>query len=166
MNRCLSDRALLRLHVGGGRSAQQYHVDGCWRCADRAERLRRDVDRITWVLAETLEPHPIRAGMTRRWLPAISLALVAVAAVVWVESAVWRAATPVTLVEPPTEAAPLLRDISTVMFSISGDPTISGADLLADLTQSWEMDAVCDLVDWLDGACGGPQGTEATLVSE
>jgi hypothetical protein len=146
MSRCLSDRALLYLHVGGGTGAQRAHLDACPACADRAAALQRDVGRMSVVLRETTEPRTRQVPAARRWLPAIGVAAMAMAAVLWVETTHWEPVAPSSSAGRTPEVASLLWDVSTVMFSVSGEPGPSEPDLL---------DVSCDPADWSALSCTG-----------
>jgi len=63
MNRCLTDRALWRIHEGEAPAAERDHAGACLRCAARSQRLVRDVA----LLGETLRAAPPNAGTGRRW---------------------------------------------------------------------------------------------------
>jgi hypothetical protein len=153
MSRCLSDRALLHLHVGDGTAAQRAHRDACATCANRAAALRRDVGRMSAVLTETTEPRSRRAPAARRWLPAIGVAAMAMAAALWVETTHWQPVTPHPPAGRTPEVASLLRDVSSVMFSVSGDPGQSGPDLLGDSGTSGVLEVGCDPADWSALSC-------------
>jgi hypothetical protein len=123
MSSCLSDDALERVHADLGSIAERAHLAGCAACAGRSRRLRRDLDLITAVLRDTREPLTRVAPARRRWLPAaIGLSTAALALLVWVEVAVWRAVTPVPPTMQPQEVAAILSDVSASLFSVSGDP--------------------------------------------
>src|SRR5262249_55499273 len=80
---------------------------------------------------------------------------VAVSAAVWVSVMVWRPA-PVPPVGRATEVAGLLRDVSTVMFSVSGDP--SALEEVASPGQPGTAEALdrgCDPGVWWNGSCSG-----------
>jgi hypothetical protein len=123
MSSCLSDDALERVHADLGSIAERAHLAGCGACTGRSRRLRRDLDLITAVLRDTREPLTRIAPARRRWLPAaLGLSTAALALLVWVEVAVWRAVTPVPPTMQPQEVAAILSDVSASLFSVSGDP--------------------------------------------
>jgi hypothetical protein len=122
---CLSDDALTRVHADLGSIAERAHLAACAACTARSRRMRGDLDLIAAVLRDTPEPvtrsAPVRAP--RRWLPAaVGLSAAAAVLLVWVEVAVWRAVTPVPPSMQPQEVAAILSDVSTSLFSLSGDP--------------------------------------------
>jgi hypothetical protein len=156
MSRCVSDRVLLRLHVGDGTAGQRAHVAECVACAQRARRLREDVGRITQALVAMPAARQGRVWPARWWLPAWGLAAVAVSTAVWVSVTVWRPGTPVPPAGPATEVASLLQDVSTVMFSVSGDPSALGdSEPPGQPGPAEALDRSCDAGLWLDGACSG-----------
>ena len=123
MSSCLSDDALERVHADLGSIAERAHLAGCAACTGRSRRLRRDLDLITAVLRDTREPRTRVAPARRRWMPAaIGLSTAALALLVWVEVAVWRAVTPVPPTMQPQEVAAILSDVSASLFSVNGDP--------------------------------------------
>jgi hypothetical protein len=157
MRRCLSDRALLRLHVGDGTATERAHRSECASCAGRAAALGRDVDRMSQVLSETPEP---RSRQVRRapsaWVPMIGAVAVAAAAVLWVTTGGRPLMTPGPVTGQPPELASLLQDVSTVMFSVSGDPDRARLDLAGDDGLPDALESGCDLAnDWAGLTCGG-----------
>lgn len=128
MNPCLSDDALERVQADLGSIAERAHLAGCAACTGRARRMRRDLDLITAVLRETREPLTHVAPAHRRWIPAaVGLSMAALALLVWVEVAVWRAVTPPATMQPQ-EVAAILSDVSASLFSVNGDPVPAPAD--------------------------------------
>jgi hypothetical protein len=133
MSPCLSDDALDRVHADLGSIAERAHLAGCPACTGRSRQLRRDLDLITAVLRDTREPLALPltqiAPARRRWLPAaIGLSTAALALLVWVEVAVWRAVTPVPPTMQPQEVAAILSDVSASLFSVNGDPVPATGD--------------------------------------
>jgi hypothetical protein len=129
MSPCLSDDALDRVHADLGSIAERAHLAGCAACTGRSRQLRRDLDLITAVLRDTREPLTQIAPAPRRWLPAaIGLCTAALALLVWVEVAVWRAVTPVPPTMQPQEVAAILSDVSASLFSVNGDPVPATGD--------------------------------------
>lgn len=133
MSPCLSDDALDRVHADLGSIAERAHLAACSACAERSRRLRRDLDLITAVLRDTREPLTLPltriVPARRRWLPAaIGLSTAALALLVWVEVAVWRAVTPVPPTMQPQEVAAILSDVSASLFSVNGDPLPATGD--------------------------------------
>jgi len=128
VNPCLSDDALERVQADLGSIAERAHLAGCAACTGRARRMRRDLDLITAVLRETREPLTHAAPAHRRWIPAaVGLSMAALALLVWVEVAVWRAVTPPATMQPQ-EVAAILSDVSASLFSVNGDPVPAPAD--------------------------------------
>jgi len=113
MTRCLSERTLLRLVAGDGRAEQHAHRAACARCDARYRAIMSDLDRVSDVLLYT-EPIPsTRSVLARYWMPLTASAVAALALLVWVEIAVWRAVTPAQ----QEEVAAFLSDVSATMFS-------------------------------------------------
>jgi hypothetical protein len=155
MSRCLTDRGLLHLHVGGGTTAQQAHADACDACAIRVARLRLDVRQITQVLAEWPAPRVEPVGARRGWWPAWGAALIAAATLLWVASGPGQGprTNPGAGGMEPAEASGVLHDVSMAMFSIGGDPAGSAADPLIDPGPPVEGDLACGAGAGLDAMC-------------
>jgi len=129
MSPCLSDDALARAHADLASIPERAHLAACAACTGRSRQMRRDLDLITAVLRDTREPLTRMAPARRRWLPAaVGFSAAAVALLVWVEVAVWRAVTPVPPTMQPQEVAAILSDVSASLFSVSGDPAPGAAD--------------------------------------
>jgi hypothetical protein len=109
---------------------ERAHLAACAACTGRSRQMRRDLDVITAVLRDTREPLGRVLRPRRRWVPAaaVGLSAAAVALLVWVEVAVWRAVTPVPPTMQPQEVAAILTDVSASLFSVSGDPASGSAD--------------------------------------
>jgi hypothetical protein len=169
MSGCLSDAALARVMAELGTMDERAHLATCVTCTERYRELTRDMDVIRHVLATTPAPVPATRTVARtpRWVPVTAaLAAVGVAALLWIEVAVWRALQPVP--EPLTVA---LADVSAALFSISGEPArVFAQSPLRDLTQEHEVDTACDGPGWLeDSRCRdaldalyGPELMEST----
>jgi hypothetical protein len=158
MSRCLTERRLVHLQAGLGAPREQAHVDACLACAGRLDALTRDLDVVTQVLARGPMPHPRPMPSFRRWVPAAAGAgLLALAALLWVEVAVWRAVTYVPLSMRPEEARAMLTEVSLALFSTSGYSAEEASD---------EDTSVCDGADWLVTAgCTPAQLAQAGLAS-
>jgi hypothetical protein len=128
MSRCLSDDALTRVEADLATAAERAHLATCAPCAGRARRGRRELELITAVLRDVPAPLPRPVASRRRWVPAVvGLSVAALALLLWVEVAVWRAVTPVPPTMQPQEVAAILSDVSASLFSVTGDPSASTA---------------------------------------
>ena len=128
MSRCLSDDALTRLLADLATDAERAHAASCTACARRSRRMRHGLTTIAGVLRDTPEPRPRGAVLRRRWLPAaVGLSAAALALLLWVEVAVWRAVTPVPPTMQPQEAAAILADVSASLFSLTGSPATAAS---------------------------------------
>jgi hypothetical protein len=146
----LSERALVHAQAALGEDADRRHLESCLACARRLQALARDVSVISRTLGETAEPRPRPAPAFRRWIPAAAAATtMALAALLWVEVAVWRAVTYVPPTMRPEEARAMLAQVSAALFSVRGDAPAAEASTDAD-----ELLAVGD-EDW-GGLCVGP----------
>lgn len=144
MSRCLTERRLVHLQAGLGDPREQTHVDGCPACAGRLDALTRDLDVLTGVLARGPIPHTRPLPSFRRWVPAAAGGCaLALAALLWVEVAVWRAVTYVPPSMRPEEASAMLTEVSLALFSLNGY-SAEAAEAAAD-----EDTNVCHGADWL-----------------
>jgi len=164
MSRCLTERRLVHLQAGLGNPGEQAHVDACPACAGRLDALTRDLDVLTRVLARGPQPHIRPAPSFRHWIPAAAGAgALALAALLWVEVAVWRAATYVPPSMRPEEASAMLTEVSLALFSLRGytPAPAQAAEEAAD-----EDTNICDGADWLVTAgCTPAQLAHAGLAS-
>src|SRR5215471_105803 len=145
-------------------ATERAHRSECPSCASRAAALSRDVDRMTEVLAETTEP---RRRQVRRvpsaWVPVIGAVAVAAAVLLWVSTGGRQSMTSGPLVSQPPELGSVLQDVSTVMFSLSGDPGRARLDLAGDGSLPGALEAGCDLVDdWAGLTCGSSSESSDT----
>ena len=161
MSRCLTERRLVHLQAGLSDPGEQAHVDGCPACAGRLDALTRDLDVLTDVLARGPMPHPRPRPSFRRWAPAIAgTGALALAALLWVEVAVWRTVTYVPPSMRPEEASAMLTEVSLALFSMNGY-SIEAAEDAADGDMN-----VCDGADWLVAtSCTPARLSHAGLVS-
>lgn len=164
MSRCLTERRLVHLQAGLSDPGEQAHVDGCPACAGRLDALTRDLDVLTDVLARGPMPHPRPRPSFRRWAPAIAgTGALALAALLWVEVAVWRTVTYVPPSMRPEEASAMLTEVSLALFSVRGytPVRIEAAEEAADGDMN-----VCDGADWLVAtSCTPARLAHAGLVS-
>ena len=136
MSRCLSDKALMRVMAELGSTAEQAHVAACATCAARRRRISGEVERVCQVLLTT--PEPARRAVRkpqRSMVAAAGLAALALAALVWIEVAVWKTMQPTEdLASTQVEAA--LADVTAATFSVDGEP----ARLLGESSTSIDFD--------------------------
>jgi hypothetical protein len=169
MSGCLSDAALTRVMAELGSIDEHAHLATCVTCTRRYRELSRDMDVIRHVLGTAPAPAPVPHPMARmrRWVPiTVALSAIGVAALLWIEVAVWRALQPAP--EPFTLA---LADVSAALFSISGEPARALAQSpLQELTQDHDRDTACEGPGWLEDshcraaldALYGPELMEST----
>jgi hypothetical protein len=157
----LSERALVHVEAGLGDTADRGHLESCLVCARRLQTLGRDLALVTRTLTDTTEPRLRPAPVFRRWVPAAAAAMgMALAALLWVEVAVWRAVTYVPPSMQPEEARAMLAQVSASLFSLGGDPPAAEAavpePLGALLTGDGdEQEGECAGSEWLvRSACG------------
>ena len=125
MRRCPTDRALTRVLAELGTADEHAHLATCLPCAARYRRLQNEMREIADVLAATPEPRQPMIPASGRWLAAAALA--AVAAGVWLS---WETG---SLVPPglprDRQARTAMADITTVLFSVDGEPRRSSFGL-------------------------------------
>ena len=122
MSRCLHRAAPGPSAGGPGRSGR---AGACGRLprlrgtARRAHPRSRRADRACWPAGPM--PHTRPVPSFRRWIPAAAGAgALALAALLWVEVAVWRAVTDVPPSMRPEEASAMLTEVSLALFSLRG----------------------------------------------
>jgi hypothetical protein len=155
----LSERALALVHAGLAEAHDRRHLESCLACTRRLQALGRDLALITRTLTETAEPRPHPAVPFRRWIPATAVATgMALAALLWVEVAVWRAVTYVPPSMRPEEARAMLAQVSASLFSVGGDPPAAEAAAPAPieaLVSDDEPEGECVGTEWLvRSGCG------------
>lgn len=148
MNRCLRDRTLLLSSYGEGSEEDRAHLRACLDCAQRYQRLSRDLELIGRALREG---PPVAAvgrlpGAVRRRGLVVAAALTALAVFGGVEAWMWRES--VLWVRPQTEAGDadalrFLAEVSAVLSSTGDAPTLDLADVAAMPEAGWsdEWDA-------------------------
>jgi hypothetical protein len=114
---------------------------------------------VGWTLSKTAEPASRPTPSSRRWMPVAATATaMALAALLWVEVAVWRAVTTTPPGIEPDEARVMLAQVSSALFSLRGDPPSAEAAVDAgDLPTLGDEDPgiECAGADWLlRPACG------------
>ncbi len=149
----LSDRALVHLDAGLGEAGERRHLESCLTCARRQQSLARDLTVITHTLGATVEPRPRHQPSFRGWMPAATAAMaLALAGLLWVEVAVWRAVTTTPPGIEPEEARVMLTQVSAALFSLRGDPPAAETALdVDDPTGAGDEDPGGECVgpDWL-----------------
>ncbi len=83
MNRCLNERALLRIYTHEGTAAEQSHLRLCADCAEHYEQLVEDLETIGQVLEAPPPGAQIRVALPRRerWMSAAAACIVLIALV-------------------------------------------------------------------------------------
>lgn len=153
----LSERSLVHVQAGLGRHEDRRHLESCLGCARRAQSLGHDLAVITHTLADIPEPRPRPAPAFRHWVPAAATATaIGLAALLWVEVAVWRAVTYVPPTMQPEEARAMLAQVSASLFSLGGDPPAAATPEAVDvLTTDDVQEGECAGSEWLiRSGCG------------
>ena len=156
----LSERALVHVEAGLGAPVERRHLESCLHCARRLQTLGRDLSLIARTLEATREPRRRPAPAFRRWIPfAAAATSMALAALLWVEVAVWRAVTYVPPTMQAEEARAMLAQVSASLFSLGGDARAAEASTGAVdsfVVDDEEQDRECVGTEWLvRSGCGG-----------
>ncbi len=117
MNRCLSERALVRVYFNEASADEHAHLRLCADCAESYDRLVDDLDAIHETLATVPPP---KAADTRLapWRWGWLAAAFSVAAVAVVVSVVWlREPAPVQLAAGTRSVSAFATDVSTALFA-------------------------------------------------
>jgi hypothetical protein len=148
MSRCLSDRALWRIHEGEAPAADRSHAGGCLRCAARYQRLVRDVavlgDTLRAAPALMLEPMTVADVTGRRWALAprrLAIAAALAAAVALAALQAWNVGAPARAV-PTVTAEELVAFLQEVSDALGSGGELGGAGMVLALALPDGADAV------------------------
>jgi hypothetical protein len=165
MNRCLSERVMLRIYTQEGTLAERGHLRVCADCAERYDAFEEDLQTIGAVLeappvAEVR--HPLLSWRVR-WLSAATAGL-AMAAVV--ASVVWlRPPAPVQVAARSGNVTAFADDVSAALFaSTEGDVTPRLAAEAPYLEAALEAGWPCTQARFLRGDCNDQ--LSALLIEE
>ena len=133
MKRCLTDRALTRVLAELGKPDEHAHLATCVACAARCRRLQNEMAEIAHVLAAQPGPRVRTMPATRQWIAAAAT-LAAVVAGAWL----WRDTGSAIRIPPGSprdpQAATAMADITSVLFSVDGEPRRRAVPLEPDAT--------------------------------
>ncbi len=154
MNRCLSERAMLRVYLEEGTAAERSHLRLCAACAQSYDAFVDDLQVIGDVLANT--PPPPRAasrapGVHFGWVPATVMAalLAVVASVVLLH----RSAPEQIAARSPNVSA-FAADVSAALFASPGAGDILPADFETSyLDAALEAGVACTQERYFNGEC-------------
>ena len=159
MNRCLSERTLLRVYTRDGTVAQREHLRLCADCAERYDRLEEDLGTLRHILEA---PPPVAVARQRAgafhmgWLPIAAVATAAL--VVLLVSVPWLRQPPRTsggaAAHSPTVSA-FAADVSAALFA-DGAPGTSvevAMNDTADLQAALDTGSLCTRDRYLNGEC-------------
>ncbi len=120
MTRCLSERALLRVHSRDGTATEREHLQLCADCAERYDALIEDLS----LLQRTLkEPEPATAAQRVRfplqlsWLPVAAAAAALLALVVSVPWLRQPPSAPVQVASRSPNVSAFAADVSAALFA-------------------------------------------------
>jgi hypothetical protein len=120
MKRCLSERALVRLHLNEGTAAQQFHLRMCTNCAKRYELLVHDLKTIGHVLESP--PPAWEGGRVLAWrVPWLPVAIASAAILVVALDIAWvQLSSPVQVALSVNDVSRFTADLSNALFA-TGD---------------------------------------------
>jgi len=120
MTRCLDDKTLFLLSEGEDDNEERLHVGRCQSCAERFERIARDLEFIRKVLQRdpaSISLAPIRMPFHYRLLP-IAAALLFGIALVWGESRLWNRTSPSSAeLTSNSDLSQFLNQVADALFS-------------------------------------------------
>jgi hypothetical protein len=154
MNRCLSERALLRVSLKEATGAEHAHLRLCADCAERYDALADDLHAIDAILTKTPPPALLTSRLPRwrmGWAPVAAFAVL-LAAVVSVLSL--RQPTPLPMTSRNTNVSGFAADVSAALFAgaDAGDfPQIESGP--ADLRVALEAGWACTQDRYFNGEC-------------
>jgi len=164
MNRCLNERALVRMLSREETAAERCHVRLCADCAERYDELVEDLDKIGQTLVAVPPGVVRRMPMVRvPWLPA-AIACATVLAVV-LDVAWVRRSSPLRLATRTSNIAAFTSDLSDALFATSDGNIV--AQLPGDtpyLDAALEAGRPCSSEQFLAGECNDE--VSAWLVEE
>ncbi len=153
MNRCLGERALLRVYLKEASGSEQAHLRLCAHCAERYDAVVDDLHAIDTILTKTPPPAVATSrvsGGYMRWVPAAAfVVLVAAAASV---ITLRRPAPP--MASRNTNVSAFAADVSAALFAgaDAGDfPHIESAP--PDLGAALEAGRACTEDRYFNGEC-------------
>ncbi len=154
MNRCLSERALLRVCMREGTAAEHSHLRRCADCAERQDQFAEDLETIERALAVA----PLHVAKVRRlaWRPAawMSAAVACAALGVLVLGVAWLRPSPPVQVEQASAVSTFAADLSAALFPMNDTgATLQLAAEAPYLEAALEMGQPCTQERFFAGEC-------------
>jgi hypothetical protein len=157
MKRCLSERAMLRVHTREGTAAEHEHLRLCADCAERYDKLVQDLEMLHHVLEAPPPVHaPSRGGLALplRWAP---LALAALALLALAGSVVWlQRPAPVQIASRAPAVSAFAADVSAALFANNSPTTTTTALVTNDapyLQAALDAGSPCTRDRYFNGEC-------------
>jgi hypothetical protein len=154
MNRCLSERALLRAHMTEATGAEHAHLRLCADCAERFDALVEDLHAIDAILTKTPPPAQLTSRVPRwrmGWAPAA--ACVGLLAVV-VSVISLRRPTPPPMTSRSSNVSGFAADVSAALFASADAGDFSQVEAEpADLGVALEVGWACTQERYFNGEC-------------
>ena len=156
MNRCLTERGLVRVYTREETAAERCHLQLCADCTERYDRLVSDLQTISHTLVATpplSEARPASALWRAQWMPA-ALACATVLAVV-LDVAWVRRSSPVLLTPRTTDVSVFASDLSDALFADANSVSQLSGDA-PYLDSALEAGRPCSREQFLSGECNDP----------
>lgn len=157
MKRCLSERALLRVHTHDGTVVEREHLQGCADCAQRYDALAEDLTALQRILEEPA-PAAVAQGVSPLRLGWIPMAAAAAALIALLVSGPWlRQPTPVPLQVAlrRSNVSAFAADVSAALFA-NDDPSTMVALAPSDapyLQAALDAGSPCTRDRYFNGEC-------------
>ncbi len=143
MSRCLTDDEIAAAQAGLADRKVLAHLAACGDCARRHADLARDLAAMTRALIHTADhavvrrATPARRGVMR-WLAVSGAIAATVAAIIWLDTVVWKAMTPAEPADP--------REITALLDQLARTPPTAGdvpdpAALIREVDAATRLDA-------------------------
>ncbi len=161
MRGCLTDDELAAAQADLAGRRQREHLAACELCARRYTDLSRALGTITRALVDAADEAPARRAMrvrrrAIRWLAVSGAVAAMVAAIIWLDTVVWKAIAPAEPADPHEITA--LLDQMSRLSSGAGDAAADGDALIRQLDAATSLD--------VDDCAGAACTDDATPVSE
>ncbi len=153
MNRCLNERALLRVCMREGTAAEHSHLRRCADCAERQDQLEEDLETIGWALS-TVPPQVARVRRLA-WQPAAWMTAAVACAVlgVLVLDVAWLRLSPPVQIERASVST-FAADLSAALFPMNdSSATPQLAAEAPYLEAALEMGQPCTQERFFAGEC-------------
>ena len=157
MKRCLTERALLRVHSRDGSAAEREHLQLCPNCAERYDALAEDLRLLQRTLEEP-EPaaavHHVSFPFRLGWVPVAAAAAALLALVVGVRWLRQPMSGPLQVASRSSNVAAFAADVSTALFANNDATTVALASNDAPYLQAaLNAGSPCTRDRYFNGEC-------------